>query len=70
MQINKSTIVFFFKRELKCLIDGEKNYLHDLQFIIEFYLQEVYKLDSPRLIRDNKEFIFSNIEDIFAFHKV
>ena len=48
----------------------EKRYVKDLQFIIENYLQELSSLDCPKQIKDKREFIFANIEDIFAFHKV
>ena len=48
----------------------ENRYVKDLQFIIENYLHELTKLDCNKLIKEKKEFIFSNIEDIFAFHKV
>lgn len=48
----------------------ENRYVKDLQFIIENYLQELSRLDCPRQIKEKRDFIFSNIEDIFAFHKV
>lgn len=52
------------------MIDTEKNYIKDLQFIIENYLQELSKPECNMQIKEKKDFIFSNIEDIFAFHKV
>lgn len=52
------------------LLEMEKRYVKDLQFIIENYLQELSKIDCPKQIKEKREFIFSNIEDIFAFHKV
>src|SRR5262249_22824125 len=42
----------------------------DLQFVIEQYLHELSKLDCPRQVREKREFVFANLEDIFAFHKV
>ena len=52
------------------LIEMENCYVQELQFIIENYLQELSKLDCPKQVKEKREFIFSNIEDIFAFHKV
>lgn len=52
------------------LLETEKRYVRDLQFVIENYLQELSKIDCPKQVREKREFIFSNIEDIFAFHKV
>jgi hypothetical protein len=52
------------------LIDTEKKYIKDLQFIIENYLHELSKTQCTKQIQEKKENIFSNIEDIFAFHKV
>ncbi|CAF0740265.1 unnamed protein product [Brachionus calyciflorus] len=52
------------------IIDMENRYVKDLQFVIENYLHELSKLDCPKLIKEKREFIFSNLEDIFAFHKV
>lgn len=48
----------------------ERTYTQDLQFVIENYLQELSRLDCPKQIKEKRDFIFSNIEDIFAFHKV
>ncbi|RNA17973.1 muscle M-line assembly unc-89-like, partial [Brachionus plicatilis] len=52
------------------LIDMENRYVRDLQFVIENYLHELSKADCPKLIKEKREFIFLNLEDIFAFHKV
>ena len=48
----------------------ENRYVKDLQFIIENYLLEISRIDCPKQIKEKKEFIFSNVDDIFAFHKV
>ena len=52
------------------IVETEQKYVQDLQFIIENYLQELSKIDCPKNIKEKKDFIFSNIEDVFAFHKV
>jgi len=52
------------------LVDTERAYVKDLQFVIENYLQEMSRIDCPNQIKEKRDFIFSNIEDIFAFHKV
>jgi hypothetical protein len=44
--------------------------VQDLQFVIENYLQEISNIECPLFIKEKKDHIFSNIEDIFAFHKV
>ena len=48
----------------------ENRYVKDLQFIIENYLLDISRIDCPKQIKEKREFIFSNVEDIFAFHKV
>ena len=48
----------------------ENAYVKDLQYVIENYLQELSTLNCPKQIKEKRDFIFSNIEDIFAFHKV
>lgn len=52
------------------LIELENKYIKDLQFVIENYLQELSRIDCAKQIKEKRDFIFSNIEDIFAFHKV
>jgi len=52
------------------LLEMESAYVRDIQFIIENYLQELSRFDCPKQMKEKRDFIFSNIEDIFAFHKV
>lgn len=52
------------------IIDMENRYVKDLQYVIENYLHELSKTDCPKLLKEKREFIFLNLEDIFAFHKV
>lgn len=52
------------------IIDMENRYVKDLQFVIENYLHELSKADCPKILKEKRDFIFFNLEDIFAFHKV
>ncbi|CAF0822074.1 unnamed protein product, partial [Didymodactylos carnosus] len=52
------------------IVESERQYVSDLQKIIEIYLYELTRQECPWFIKENKDVLFSNIEDIFAFHKV
>ena len=52
------------------ILESERSYVSDLQRIIEIYLYELTRQECPWFVKDKKDLLFSNIEDIFAFHKV
>jgi hypothetical protein len=52
------------------ILESERLYVADLQRIIEIYLYELTRQECPWFVKEKKDLLFSNIEDIFAFHKV
>ncbi|CAF0816611.1 unnamed protein product, partial [Rotaria sordida] len=52
------------------VLESERSYVADLQRIIEIYLYELTRQECPWFVKEKKDLLFSNIEDIFAFHKV
>ncbi|CAF1337506.1 unnamed protein product, partial [Adineta steineri] len=52
------------------ILESERSYVADLQRIIEIYLYELTRQECPWFVKEKKDLLFSNIEDIFAFHKV
>lgn len=52
------------------ILESERSYVSDLQRIIEIYLYELTRQECPWFVKEKKDLLFSNIEDIFAFHKV
>ena len=66
--------VFFiahrFRYVFADILESERSYVSDLQRIIEIYLYELTRQECPWFVKEKKDLLFSNIEDIFAFHKV
>ncbi|CAF0827406.1 unnamed protein product, partial [Didymodactylos carnosus] len=52
------------------IVESERQYVSDLEKIIEIYLSELTRQGCPWFIKEKKDVLFSNIENIFAFHKV
>jgi hypothetical protein len=53
---------------VKELIETEEEFGKDLQLVVEHYLKPLDNPDVPRLVRDNKEIIFTNLKQIADFH--
>ena len=66
--------VFFIEHRFRYvfadILESERSYVSDLQRIIEIYLYELTRQECPWFVKEKKDLLFSNIEDIFAFHKV
>lgn len=67
--INKTNI-FAFRYAFADILESERSYVADLQRIIEIYLYDLTRQECPWFVKEKKDLLFSNIEDIFAFHKV
>ncbi|KAI5610425.1 obscurin isoform X2 [Silurus asotus] len=55
---------------IKGLLDGEKEFVRDMNFFVEHHLQHVESSSNvPLTIISQKEYIFRNIKDITSFHE-
>ncbi|XP_049307131.1 obscurin isoform X3 [Bactrocera dorsalis] len=52
------------------LIETEEEFSRDLQNIVDRYIKAVDKIAAPRIVRDSKDIIFSNFEQIAEFHNM
>ncbi|XP_020293629.1 obscurin isoform X3 [Pseudomyrmex gracilis] len=59
-----------YRREavVKELIETEEEFGKDLQVVVERYLKPLDNPGVPRVVRDNKEIIFTNLKQIADFH--
>ncbi|XP_033229349.1 obscurin isoform X4 [Belonocnema kinseyi] len=59
-----------YRREaaVKELVETEEEFGRDLQQVVERYLKPLDNPGVPRIVRDNKEIIFSNLKQIAEFH--
>ncbi|XP_025153244.1 obscurin isoform X6 [Harpegnathos saltator] len=60
----------YYRREavVKELIETEEEFGKDLQLVVERYLKPLDNPGVPRVVRDNKEIIFTNLKQIADFH--
>lgn len=69
--INKqkcSNIRFVYRAVVKELIETEEEFGKDIQLVVERYLKPLDNPGVPRIVRDNKEVIFTNLKQIADFH--
>ncbi|KAG7203298.1 hypothetical protein KM043_010391 [Ampulex compressa] len=59
-----------YRREavIKELVETEEEFGRDLQLVVERYLKPLDNPEVPRVVRDNKEVIFTNLKQIADFH--
>ncbi|XP_076666422.1 obscurin isoform X4 [Andrena cerasifolii] len=59
-----------YRREavVKELVETEEEFGRDLQLVVERYLKPLDNPDVPRIVRDNKDIIFTNLKQIADFH--
>jgi hypothetical protein len=50
------------------LVETEEEFGRDLQLVVERYLKPLDTSVVPRVVRDNKDLIFSNLKQIADFH--
>jgi hypothetical protein len=50
------------------LVETEEEFGRDLQQVVEHYLKPLDSSTVPRIVRDNKDLIFSNFKQIADFH--
>lgn len=57
-----------FRAVIKELVETEEEFGRDLQMVYEEYLKPLDMPGVPRIVRDNKDVIFSNLKQIADFH--
>ncbi|XP_046823069.1 obscurin isoform X3 [Vespa crabro] len=59
-----------YRREavVKELVETEEEFGRDIQLVVERYLKPLDNPDVPRIVRDNKDIIFTNLKQIADFH--
>ena len=51
------------------MIGTERDYVRSLHYVIENYMQELYREDIPQALRGQRNVIFGNIDCINVFHQ-
>ncbi|CAI9716211.1 titin-like [Octopus vulgaris] len=51
------------------ILETEREYLHDLETLMDTFYNQMDKPDVPACLKDNKDILFGNIKDIYDFHK-
>ena len=59
---------FLYRAILQELIDTEEEFGRDLQNVVNRYMSTIDKPNVPKLIRDNKDTLFGNLQQISEFH--
>jgi RhoGEF domain. len=57
-----------FRAVVRELVETEDEFGRDLQQVVERYLKPLDSSIVPRIVRDNKDLIFSNFKQIADFH--
>ena len=66
--IHRALIVNVRRAVVKELVETEEEFGRDLQQVVERYLKPLDNPDVPRIVRDNKDIIFTNLKQIADFH--
>ena len=61
-------LLLFFRAAVKELVETEEEFGRDIQQVVERYLKPLDTPGVPRVVRDNKEIIFTNLKQIADFH--
>lgn len=57
-----------FRAVIKELVETEEEFGRDIQSVVERYLKPLDQPGVPRVVRDNKDLIFTNLKQIAEFH--
>jgi len=66
--LSDSIIFSLFRAVVRELVETEDEFGRDLQQVVERYLKPLDSSTVPRIVRDNKDLIFSNFKQIADFH--
>ena len=61
-------VVHSFSQLVQEMINSEKEYVKDVEFVSSHHLKQMEREDVPPETASQKEAIFRNIDDIKAFH--
>lgn len=63
-------ILCFSRAVIRELVETEEEFGKDLQIVVERYIKTIDNPDMkvPRVVRDNKDLIFMNFQQIADFH--
>lgn len=62
--------LFNFRAVIRELLDTEEEYGRDLQNVVDRYIKAVEGAAAPRTVRDSKDIIFGNFQQIAEFHNM
>ncbi|XP_075169287.1 obscurin isoform X4 [Haematobia irritans] len=65
---DKESVDFQKKAVIRELLDTEEEFGRDLQNVVDRYLKAVDGAGAPRTVRDSKDIIFGNFQQIAEFH--
>lgn len=51
------------------LLESEREYVRDLQQLLDSYYKKLGRRTTPAVLRDKRDLIFSNLSDILDFHR-
>lgn len=57
-----------FRAVIRELLETEEEYGRDLQNVVDRYIKAVDGAGAPRTVRDSKDIIFGNFQQIAEFH--
>ncbi|XP_037951991.1 obscurin isoform X2 [Teleopsis dalmanni] len=64
-----NTETYYQRQATVCeLVETEEEFGRDLQVVVDRYIKTIDKLKAPKILRDNKNLIFSNLQEICEFH--
>lgn len=59
---------FFSRTIVEELVDTEEEFGRDLQNVVNRYIKTIHNPFVPKIVRDNKNKIFTNFQQISEFH--
>uniref|UniRef100_A0A1I8Q6N2 Obscurin n=1 Tax=Stomoxys calcitrans TaxID=35570 RepID=A0A1I8Q6N2_STOCA len=65
---DKESVDFQKKAVIRELLDTEEEFGRDLQNVVDRYIKAVDAANAPRTVRDSKDIIFGNFQQIAEFH--
>lgn len=66
MSVN--SYIFHSRAVIRELVETEEEFGRDLQAVVDKYIKTIDNPAVPRVVRDNKDVIFGNFQQIAQFH--
>lgn len=64
------SLFLYHRAVIRELIETEEEFSKDLQNVVERYIKAVDAATAPRTVRDSKDVIFGNFQQIAEFHNM